>query len=505
MQSLLIPFGSALILAYVLTPLVIRGAHKAGILDVPRDERRAHSMPVPRLGGVAICLAILLAWLGQYLASGTAWNSFGPKFQELAPALAIGSGFIFFVGILDDVRGVSPRLKLIFQTCAALSIVAFGVAPDTIAFIPGTGVWAIGKLAGTCLFVFWIVGVTNAFNLIDGLDGLASSFALVALGVAMLSIASMNTGLSPVAPAILAGAVIGFLKFNWHPARVFLGDAGSMTLGFLLAVLTVNSATDLNGVTYPIIPLLALGFPITDTFVAMARRWVRGVPFSLADGRHIHHQLRTTGLSVPTTVRALVIAFSLLSIFGLTVVFAPPRFALGIIAGGVPLIVAGTVHALRWLRYDELGDFISSTVLLFRQARQTVQVNVHISEAANCVRTASSIDDIKSVLDRLTEGVGLLDIELIGATAKDSTTPPSQQIARLESQPMRLDYSVLLPGNSMNKKIIIRFWCGVREDHHIPVMERVATRIGPAVGKWLSAHSADLDFHVPAQKQKSIP
>lgn len=495
MLSLLIPFGTALTLSYVLTPLAIRGAHKAGILDVPVDERRAHSVPVPRLGGVAVFLAIWLTWLGQSLATSTIWNPFGPQFQDLTLALAIGSVFIFFVGILDDVRGVSPRIKLTFQACAALSVIAYGVAPDAIAIVPGTSVWHVGKLAGTSIFVFWMVGITNAFNLIDGLDGLAGSFALVASATLMLSIAVIQPGLSVAAPAIVAGATIGFLRYNWHPARVFLGDAGSMTLGFLLAVLTVVSATDADGVTYPIVPLLALAFPITDTFVAIARRWVRGVPFSLADGRHIHHQLRTAGLSVPETVRALSLAFCLIAGFGLTVIFAPPRYVMGILVAGVPLLILGTVYGMRWLRYDEFAELGSSITSLLRQARQIVRIKIYTNDAASRIKAANSIEDIQGILDSLAEQVGLIDIELVDPAKKDTTAPPSQQIARLDAHPMRLDYTVSWPSNSMNYRTTVRFWRGMDEDRHFHVVERVAMRIGPAVGAWLASRPVNSESY----------
>lgn len=488
MLTILIPFGTAIVLAQLITPVVIRGAHRTGILDIPADDRRAHTTPVPRLGGVAVMMAVGLTWLTKSIIDDTWWNPFGSQHGDLLIGLAIGTGLIIFAGVIDDIRGLSPRLKLVVQIGAAPFVVAYGLVPDAIALVPGGPISHVGEVVGTGVLIFWIVGVSNAFNLIDGIDGLASSFALVALSVIVAGGLILGGGLSPMAPAVIAGGILGFLPYNWRPARVFLGDSGSMTLGFLLAVLSVVAATDANGVTYPIVPLCALAFPLSDTFIAMTRRWIRAVPFSVADGRHIHHRMCAGGLSVPRTVVTLVLTFMAIAGLGLAILWTPPRFTAAVVGGGGVLIMTILVSGLRWLGYvefDELGDSVKAAV---RHARRRMQVKIHATEAAARIDEATSIDQVRRILAALSEDVGLLDIELLGPGAKDTLTPPSQQIARLDALPVRLDYPFAFGTGSAEQRATLRLW-GARGDTHDPQrMEAVAHRIGPAVQTWYVVH-----------------
>jgi UDP-GlcNAc:undecaprenyl-phosphate GlcNAc-1-phosphate transferase len=348
-------------------------------------------------------------------------------------------------------------------------------------------VWHAGEIVGTGIFVLWTVGATNAFNLIDGLDGLAGAFALVALGVILVSIAILQSGVSMTFPVIIGGALLGFLRYNWNPARIFLGDAGSMTLGFTLAVVSVLVATDANRVTYPIIPLLALAFPIVDTLIAIGRRWVRGISFSVADDRHIHHQLRASGLTVIQTVRALVLIFSLIAALGLTATFAPPRLTVAVLLGGVPVAIAAVLYGVRLLQYDEFIELANSAISVVRHARQIVQIKVHANEAVSRVGKATSIEEVREILNWLAEKTGVLDIELIEPGQKESLTPPSQQIGRADALPMRLDYSFTWSNGMLKERAIIRVWRSMDlEASH--VMERVVMRLGPAVTRWFSTH-----------------
>jgi len=487
--SLLVPFGAALILSYVLTPIVIFGAHRAGVLDVPSDERRAHSVPVPRLGGIAVIVSISLTWLGVSIGSGTLWNPLAPNDGTVFLGIVFGTGIIFIAGFCDDVRSLSPRLKLIIQLGAALVVVAYGLTPSTVALIPNTTTWHAGEVIGAGVLIFWIVGVTNAFNLIDGLDGLAASFALVATGVVLCSSLLMQGGLSPTLPTIIAGAIVGFLRYNWSPARIFLGDVGSMTLGFLFAVLTVIAATDVRGVTYPVIPLFALAFPITDTLVAIARRWVRGLPVSVADGRHIHHQLRRIGLSVPETVKALFMTFGSIAAAGLVIIFSPPRYALAFLVAGTSIPIAIILQGLRWLRYYEFTELGASLQSAWRQGWHVARIRIHADEAASRISRAKSPAEIREILEALTAQVRLLDIELLEPGQKDRATPPSQQIAPIDALPIRLDYTFALR-NSPSHRIVIRLWDRPNPTNRPHRIERVVARIGPAIEAWYADNAA---------------
>jgi UDP-GlcNAc:undecaprenyl-phosphate GlcNAc-1-phosphate transferase len=483
----LLSFGAALLLAYLLTPLVIRGAHQAGVLDIPIDERRAHKIPTPRLGGFAVLVAIWLTWMGLSVAKGSLWNPFGERYGDLIIGFGIGSGAIFVAGLIDDIRGLTPFLKLIAQIGATLTVVAYGLTPSAIALVPGGPEWHVGEFVGSCVFILWTVGATNAFNLIDGLDGLASAFALIALGVILANTVIITTEVSVILPLVIAGALLGFLRYNWNPARIFLGDAGSMTLGFILAIVSVIVATDANGVTYPIIPLFALAFPIVDTLIAMGRRWIRGVPFSAADGRHIHHQLRASGLTVVQTVKSLVLVFSFTALLGLTIVFAPSRFTMAVFLGGIPAVITMLIYGVRFLRYDEFTELANSAISVFRQARQIVRIKIHVNEAVVRIRVAKSIHQIQGVLDDLAVQTGLLEIEIIEPGHKESIMPRSQQIARANALPMRLDYSFVCTNGTTRDRVVLRLWRStILEAPH--AMERVIVRIGPAITVWFESY-----------------
>ncbi len=487
MLSLLVPFGCALVLAYVLTPLVIRAAHRAGILDVPNDQRRAHSIPIPRLGGIAVVVAIGLTWLGISIELGAPWNPLGPQYGPAVQGILLGSGMIFVAGLFDDVRGLSPRLKLTFQTFAATVVVGYGLTPSAVAIVPNSAVWHVGEAVMTGVLILWIVGITNAFNLIDGLDGLASGFAVVAAGVTLCSALTIKAGISPTLPSIIAGALVGFLRYNWNPARIFLGDAGSMTLGFIFATLTVIASTDATGITYPIISILALAFPIIDTLIAIARRWVRGLPLSMADGRHIHHQLRGIGLSVTQTTTVLISFFTFIAAIGLTIIFSPPRHTMYMLALSTILLIVIIVYGIRLLRYYEFAEVGATVQSTLRQTRHVVRISIATNEAADRILRAATLSEIREILGDLAVQVGLVDIELLEPGDKKRATPPHQQIAHVTALPMRLDYCLAL-GQSNSHHIIIRLWDRPDAKKRTYTMERVATGIGKATEAWYATN-----------------
>jgi hypothetical protein len=207
----------------------------------------------------------------------------------------------------------------------------------------------------------------------------------------------------------------------------------------------------------------------------------------VADDRHIHHQLRASGLTVIQTVRALVLIFSLIAALGLSVIFAPARFSVAVLLGGVPVAVAAILYGVRLLQYDEFIELANSAISVVRNARQTVQIKIHTTEAVSRVREATSIEEVRDILNRLTEQTGLLDIELIEPGQKESLTPPSQQIARADALPMKLDYSFAWSDGGLKERVILRVWRAMDlEASH--AMERVMVRLGPAVTLWFTTH-----------------
>ncbi len=290
MYSLIFLGLTSAAISLVLTPLVRGLAWRFGLVDQPDQQRKIHIAPTPRMGGVAIFASVLCAYallLAVRLSSGhIVWEDL-PLVTRLAPAFA----FVFTVGLIDDIVTVRPSIKLIAQLLAASYAWSTGIRVSAFADHPFAG------LASFLVTVFWIVLCTNAINLIDGVDGLAAGVSLFA-ALTMTGAALLTHNFAMALAAVpLAGALLGFLRYNFHPASVFLGDSGSLTLGFLLgcsgAVWSEKSATVL-GLTAP---LLVLAVPIFDVCVAVARRLIRGRPLFSGDRAHIHHKLLALGFA----------------------------------------------------------------------------------------------------------------------------------------------------------------------------------------------------------------
>jgi UDP-GlcNAc:undecaprenyl-phosphate/decaprenyl-phosphate GlcNAc-1-phosphate transferase len=492
-MALLLGFAFCL----VLTPLVIRVAGRYSLLDFPSDDRHSHSFPVPRLGGVAVffstacAAAALLIWDGIY-GGGQLPIPLGP----LLPGVIIGAIIVFLTGLFDDLKGVSPVVKLMAQTVAALAVVAYGFSFHSWSLAPGSAVFHFGW-AGAPLTVLWIVGITNAFNLIDGVDGLAGSFALIGLATCVAADFLSNGQAVLTVTLALAGAIFAFLRFNSHPARIFLGDSGSMTIGFFLAVRSVVSATKPDGNIYLLIPLFALAFPITDTFIAIARRWIRGQPISRADGRHVHHKLLALGLSPVRTCELLGVVFAGFATIGLSVIFAPPRFTLALLVGAGILGFSFLVYGIRFLQYNEFLEFGRSAASVVRSARGVVKAKVLAEELAQQIENAMSLGEIEFLLKKHSERTGVIQIELLAGQPR-FMGPEGQMIAPPDALPWRLDYRMGI-GDAERREMLLRIWCASPPPgaSHGSA-ERFAMRIGPAIERWIQTHPAS--FAIQTEK-----
>ncbi|MBN2058601.1 MAG: undecaprenyl/decaprenyl-phosphate alpha-N-acetylglucosaminyl 1-phosphate transferase [Candidatus Saganbacteria bacterium] len=301
----------AFFVTYLTTPVVKRLAAKIGAVDVPND-RKIHSFPVPRLGGLSIyagfMAAVGLAFLLAKLA-GSRLNF------AMGAGVVLGGSLLMLVGIFDDIHTLRPTTKLVWQTIASGIVIAFGVE---ISFIsnPFNGILSLGILA-VPLTLFWMVGVTNAINLIDGLDGLATGVtAIASLTLFFVALRTHQVG-AAILMISLFGACLAFLRFNFFPATIFLGDSGSMLLGFILAASSVIGVLKTTLVVALIVPLLVLGVPIMDTLFAIGRRIKNGRhPFE-ADNKHIHHLLLNAGLNKREAVLAIYAACFMLSYIAL--------------------------------------------------------------------------------------------------------------------------------------------------------------------------------------------
>jgi UDP-GlcNAc:undecaprenyl-phosphate GlcNAc-1-phosphate transferase len=279
-------------LALVVTPLVARLARALKLLDYP-GVRKVHAVPVPRIGGVAIFVATLGAVVPVLALDNLVGEAFWLVHRRMAALLA-GGVFMLAVGVWDDVRGLKPHLKLVAQIAAALLVCACGIRITHI----GLGPWAVVHFGWWSwpITILWIVGVTNAVNLIDGLDGLAAGISAITCGVIVVLAAYANQPVMAVVALALLGSLTGFLFFNFNPARVFLGDSGTLFVGFTIGAASVMRASKSTALVGLALPALALGVPLFDTALSILRRVIdRRSPFA-SDRSHLHHRLLERGL-----------------------------------------------------------------------------------------------------------------------------------------------------------------------------------------------------------------
>ncbi len=313
-------FVLSLLAAFILTPLAIKLGHLWKVLDYP-GRRKIHAAPIPLTGGWAIFGALTLV-VGGHVAAALLLRSSGhdselpvllQEYVRRSPELAfkvlpvwLGSLAIFTVGVLDDVRGMSVGRRLFYQTLVAIALVAVGLKPQ----IPGLPAWAAAAVG-----VVWIVGITNAFNFLDGLDGLSAGVALVGT-IAMA--ATMGIADQPAATcyvAALAGIQLGFLRYNFNPARIFLGSSGSLLLGYLMATAAFHvnylPLAERNWLVPILAPILFLAIPIYDTTSVVLIRLLQRRSIAEGDQSHFHHRLLRLGFSHRQSVMFLwLIAFS---------------------------------------------------------------------------------------------------------------------------------------------------------------------------------------------------
>ncbi|HEX2253255.1 MAG TPA: MraY family glycosyltransferase [Thermoanaerobaculia bacterium] len=347
--------GIAALVSNFVVPLVTEFAVALRAIDRP-GGRKTHQEGVARLGGVGVFLGLLFGTGSVAVLEWVDWGSPLPR-QDLV-ALLLGLGMVFLVGLVDDVTGVSAWKKLLVQVIAAGLLVNLGLRWQfELLGLPGGGALELGPWSGP-LTVLWIVGVTNAINLIDGLDGLASGVVAIIAGSFLIFALLLDSPFTVVLMAGIVGACLGFLPHNREPARIFLGDAGSLSLGFLLAAFSVQTSLKAPAAVAILVPLLALGVPVIDTLLVMLVRFLerpKGPMFRRflrvfhADRNHLHHLLEsvvTTRRGVVRWIYALVLASSVMA---LTVVLTKST-TLGIVLVVVEIVAVALVRELGMAR-----------------------------------------------------------------------------------------------------------------------------------------------------------
>lgn len=307
-----IAFLLAFITTFVLTPYTIKIAKKIGAVDVPKDERRMHNKPIPKFGGPAIIIGFLLATIYLLITSSIEGNLnlFGPEnyIMKLLGFL-LGILVLSFVCFFDDIKGIPALVKLVGQIIAAAIVVSFGIRINNFNLPFFEGNIVISEVFSIILTMGWIVGITNAINLIDGLDGLSTGIAIIS-SVSLLIIFALNG--SPLIAIImitaLVGALSGFLPFNFNPAKTFVGDIGSNFIGFTLSVVSILGVAKTATAFIVVLPIIVLGLPIFDTLSAIVRRLIKGKSIKAvfqADKGHLHHKLIEKGFSQKEAVLIL--------------------------------------------------------------------------------------------------------------------------------------------------------------------------------------------------------
>jgi UDP-GlcNAc:undecaprenyl-phosphate/decaprenyl-phosphate GlcNAc-1-phosphate transferase len=469
------------------TPVVVELAVRHDLLDHP-GGRRLHARAVPRLGGVGVFLGFAVALGAAFLLAeplaGTRW-----RMPATIVPLFIACTILFAAGLLDDLKGVRPVVKLMAQTAAALLVCRAGFTIDSVGFGPATTL-ALGWLA-VPVAVLWLVGVSNAFNLVDGLDGLAAGVGIVALMAVVASKSLIAGAAPPLYSVALIGALLGFLRYNRSPARIFLGDSGSLVVGFLLAYLTVRGATRADGAVLPLVPLCALGYPLLDTGIAMLRRWLRGDPLSRADTRHVHHQLRALGLSVPRAVGVICLLAAGLALLGLCATFLPARYTLAVLVLAGAVLAAALGYGLPWLRYHEFVEVGASLNSLLRTGRQVVQDKIRAREVAAQVRAAPTLEVLEDALERGAALLRLVHMELEGGDLARRVVPAPVRLHA--STTWKLEYPLLRAGPPAMRSLHLAIWSSTAADDTSLSADRVARILAPAVAEWFDEHGSRPD------------
>jgi UDP-GlcNAc:undecaprenyl-phosphate GlcNAc-1-phosphate transferase len=474
----------ALVLAYAVAALTVPVIHRFAVrhdlfVDYPDGDRRKHARPVPRLGGIAVFVGSLLSLtVVAILAGQPYWSSVESWVLLLATAI------LFCIGLLDDLRGVSPAFKLVGQSVAALLVAFSGTRIDVVSLIPGSD-FALGFLA-VPVTVVWLVGVSNAFNLIDGLDGLAGGVGVIALFAISAAAVILGNPTLPVMCVGLMGALLGFLRYNRAPARIFLGDSGSLVVGFLLALFAVKGATRSDGVVYGLVPLFALSYLLLDTGIAMLRRWLRGAPLSRADGRHIHHQLQALLLSSRRAVYIIYAESAFVAALGLCITFVPPRMTLLIGGIGLTVLLFIMVYGVRWLDYHEFLEAGASLASGVRKGRLVIRDRIAARDVVPLLMRATSHEALNLLLadHARTFRFAHMRLELPGAPHAETRDWLSPfETWKLEF-PIR---DAVAPASPRARPPMLTIWGFADTSRPDAGAERVVQILAPALTEWLAS------------------
>ena len=344
----------AALIAFIATPVVKSLAFKVGAVDVPKDARRMHDHPIPRMGGLAIFLGFLLAVLIFVPMTSAMGNSGAELLSDSTKGMLLGAIIIVILGVFDDIYDLPAKFKFVVQIIAAIVAAVSGNVIDVISNpnVFSQNPWLELGWLSYPVTIIWIVAVTNAVNLIDGLDGLAcgvSTISSMTMLVIALLVSEVNVA---VMMGALAGACLGFLPYNLNPAKIFMGDTGSTFLGFILATMSVQGMFKMYTIISFVVPFLMLGLPIFDTCFAFIRRIAHGQSPMHPDRSHVHHRLIDMGF---TQKQAVGILYVISAILGLSAVILTTSGALKAMIFLLAMCAAGVVAGKIFLSNNDEG------------------------------------------------------------------------------------------------------------------------------------------------------
>lgn len=384
-------FVLALFSAFALTRYVRDLATAHGWVAVPTQERHLHSSPLPRLGGVAI----FFSFSGCMLLAAL-WALHSPQMHaafslRTLVTILVPATLVFLLGVYDDVRGVGPYFKFSVQGIAATMLYMGGLRIVNIPVVFGEH--KLPWFVGLAFTVIWVLAITNAFNLIDGLDGLAAGSALFSTLVAFVVALLNGPSLVTVMTIALAGAILGFLRFNFNPATIFLGDSGSLFIGFVLSALALQGAQKAPTIVAVAIPVVSFGLPILETALSIVRRLISGRPIFTADREHIHHKLLQHGM---THRQVVILLYGVSAVFAMLSLFLlwPTGSSLGLVLAVLGIGIWIGVQHLGYLEFGELARVAHRTL----NQPQIFVNNLAIRRATEEFKVARDFEQVRRIL-----------------------------------------------------------------------------------------------------------
>jgi UDP-GlcNAc:undecaprenyl-phosphate/decaprenyl-phosphate GlcNAc-1-phosphate transferase len=402
-------FAATIIISLVFTRIVRDEVIRQGWLDKPKTGRHFHVSPVPRLGGIAVFATFTVV---------TAASLFTTKFFGVGPTISVHTVFgillpaclIFVLGLLDDIFSLGPYLKFGVQTIAALWLYWGGFGIHRLALYSEHA--TLRAFIGLPLTIIWVLLITNAFNIIDGLDGLSAGSALFSTVIIFAISILRHTPLVSLLSIVLAGVIFGFLRYNFHPASIFLGDSGSLFIGFLLSALALASSQKGTTIVAVAIPVVSFGLPLLDVCLSVFRRYMNNKSLFLGDDEHVHHKLIKRGFSHREAVLVLYAVAAAFGILSLTLLHGD--MMIGVV---LFLIGLGVWLGVQQLNYLEVYELAAVTRRMRRRKRLTAN-NLHVRRAMESLRhPALGFAELCRIIQSALEPIGFCGISISLAQA----------------------------------------------------------------------------------------